>query len=230
MKTLILFFLACVLNFNSVAHAEDNITFIGNSLTRHLATPKIGWDGNWGMAASAEEKDYVHQLVQQVNFSSGRNWNSTIIAASSLEKNLFLNEKYLTELFKTINSDQKIIILQIGDNINYNGLDLVDFASKYGTLLSSIKPKLMPGGLLLCLGKWWKAPQVDVRIKAECEAAGGQYVDLLSISSQAGAYASTERSFSSPAVARHPGDRAMSEIATHIYQAILKHNPALVKN
>ena len=43
--------------------AKLNVLFIGNSITRHAPKESIGWSGNWGMAASCEERDYVHVVV-----------------------------------------------------------------------------------------------------------------------------------------------------------------------
>jgi hypothetical protein len=45
----------------------DRILFLGNSLTLHGPKPEIKWTGNWGMAASAQDKDYVHLLTAAIN-------------------------------------------------------------------------------------------------------------------------------------------------------------------
>src|SRR5437868_4243223 len=42
------------------------VLFLGNSITLHGPSEKIGWNGNWGMAASAGEKDYVHLLLGRI--------------------------------------------------------------------------------------------------------------------------------------------------------------------
>ena len=42
------------------------ILFLGNSITLHETKPEIGWNHNWGMAASAEENDYVHIVLSEL--------------------------------------------------------------------------------------------------------------------------------------------------------------------
>lgn len=40
------------------------VLFLGNSITVHERAPQIGWDHNWGMAASREANDYVHLVLR----------------------------------------------------------------------------------------------------------------------------------------------------------------------
>ena len=47
------------------------ITFLGNSISRHMPKPEIGWVHDWGMAASSRENDYVHVMVRELEKKYG---------------------------------------------------------------------------------------------------------------------------------------------------------------
>ena len=48
------------------------VLFFGNSITRHEPNESIGWSGDWGMAASCKEKDYVHLVVAELDKRYGK--------------------------------------------------------------------------------------------------------------------------------------------------------------
>lgn len=50
---------------------SPRILFRGNSITLHGTKADIGWTGNWGMAASAQDKDYVHRLSRRFAAAAG---------------------------------------------------------------------------------------------------------------------------------------------------------------
>jgi len=53
------------LRFYGDENAKIKILIVGNSITRHGVLPSIGWYHDFGMAASAEENDYVHLLMKK---------------------------------------------------------------------------------------------------------------------------------------------------------------------
>ena len=70
------------------AQAPLKVLFLGNSMTRHGPAPKIGWTNDWGMAASAREKDYAHLVARGIEAKTGRKVEIRLRNIASFERNL----------------------------------------------------------------------------------------------------------------------------------------------
>ena len=70
------------------AQAPLKVLFLGNSMTRHGPAAKIGWTNDWGMAASAREKDYAHLVARGIEAKTGRKVEIRLRNIASFERNL----------------------------------------------------------------------------------------------------------------------------------------------
>lgn len=50
-----------------------SVTIFGNSIVAHDPAPDIGWTGDWGMAASCRDSDFVHILKKEIGTPRARN-------------------------------------------------------------------------------------------------------------------------------------------------------------
>ena len=85
---------------------DIRILFWGASTTKHGPSASLGWYGDWGMAASAEENDYVHKLVSyleeeyypsKVTFEiiANSEWDAAISPETDVNKDWTTHAKYL---------------------------------------------------------------------------------------------------------------------------------------
>jgi hypothetical protein len=63
--------LLCGATSASAQVKAPKVLFVGNSITKHGPKADIDWHGNWGMAATAEDKDYVHLVAQALAAKQG---------------------------------------------------------------------------------------------------------------------------------------------------------------
>lgn len=213
--------LFCALIASAAAtHAQDcekskNCLFvIGNSLTRHGPNSEIGWQGDWGMAASTPDKDYVAQLLKLLNSKAalaGKPWASHKEYGGDLERqpNLFQLSSEASRLAKK----SALVVVEVGDNVDTQKTPLPVFAAAYARSLESLKPQ---AGVLACVSTWWPSTEKDKLIKESCEQAGGMFVDISGIARSPQNIARNERQFKHDGVAAHPGDAGMKAIAEKI--------------
>ena len=91
------------------------VLFLGNSITLHGPAPEIGWTGNWGMAASAQEKDYVHLLLDRIAKAAGGKPQVMIKNVADFERRL--NDYNLRdELKQELAFEADVIIIALGEN------------------------------------------------------------------------------------------------------------------
>ena len=109
--------------------------FVGNSITRHGIKHDIGWHNDWGMAASALEKDYVHIVAKEV-LQKDSEATFCVCQAAEWECNCYDGEKTFEHFKAARDFKADIIIMRLVENCprdNYNS-DL--FIEEYGKLVS----------------------------------------------------------------------------------------------
>ncbi|SMD11615.1 glycoside hydrolase family 99-like domain-containing protein [Pedobacter nyackensis] len=195
-----------------------NVLILGNSITRHGPKRDIGWSGDWGMAASARDSDYVHLLIKKfqaiepgaiVRF---RNIND-------FEKGYW---KYnLSQLDDLKQSKPDLIILRLGENVEVGTMKANDFKKYYAGLISYLTAD-NPKAKILNASSFWKKEAVANEIRAVSEARGDQFVDLSVLSTDSTNMAFGK--FQHKGVAMHPSDKGMKAIAKKIWGALFKQN------
>ena len=197
------------------------VLFLGNSITKHGPKADIDWSGNWGMAASAEAKDYVHLVTAGLAAKGGS-------APETMVKNIADFERahggydIADQLREAIDFKADLIIVAIGENVPAlkTPEEQATFQESVTKLLTALKAERQP--VLLVRSCFWKNTAKDQALQKASAAAGGKFVDISALSGDAGNYGRAERQFKHAGVANHPGDKGMAAIAAALLEALAK--------
>lgn len=204
----------------------NKVLFLGNSITLHGRAPKIGWNGNWGMAASALEKDYVHLLTAQIAKAADGKPEVMVKNIADFERNL--DAYNLTEGLKNeLAFKPDLIIVAIGENASALTTDEAKdrFKTSFAKLLAELKTQGNP--TLIVRSQFWADAAKDERMKQACLDAGGAFVDISKLGKDEANYARSEQKFEHAGVAGHPGDKGMQALSDELWKAI--HQQGAVK-
>ena len=231
-KYIILWFLGFVLFLGKGAEASagHNRVFkkcliIGNSITEHgpLKLKSKGWNGNWGMAASSKEKDFVHQLYKRICEAQPGHTPQLLVRPMGRINNAL---KFLDKLV-AIKAD--LIIIQLGENEGGGEVTKDNFGAKYGRLVKALKEQGNP--LIICTGVW-NPDQIEPigavipkmsknsLIKEVCEKYECVFVDIGCVSYREKNVARSEGRYKYWGVAWHPGDGGMKGYCEEIWAAL----------
>lgn len=194
------------ISFLGDPNATFKILILGNSITRHGPNKEIGWFGDWGMAASAPEKDYVHRLYEKLT-KAGKSVCVRVRQAAYWERH-FCEEGVLSCFKDERNFGANLVIFRLGENVSNDVKP--EFQKRLMKLIEYVCPHF---GKTLFTTCFWKNPVVDDAILTVAKQRGEPCVDLAYTDDSMLALGNFEHR----GVSIHPGDLGMEIIADRIF-------------
>ena len=183
----------------------QRVEIIGNSITGHGPAPELGWTGDWGMAASAAENDYVHIITRKLQKLNPL-VEIKVIQAVDFEQSFW---KYdFTKLKSYADFQPDLVIMRIAENTN---LDYINsYENSYDQYITQLTSKTT--AKVICTTSFWSShEEVSNRIRNVAGKKGYIIADLKPYSTDKSYTA--YKSFSNVAVGIHPSDKGMLAIA-----------------
>jgi len=193
------------------AGGDFRVLVYGNSIALHGRAPKLGWHGDWGMAASARERDFAHLVIAGLEAHRGQKADYRIRNIALLERNYRTNLTEFAELAADAAYAPDYVVIAVGENVPVVGeTDKPDYTRFLAALAKPLAESAKRPPVVM-RAPFWRNPA-----KAECTAraaaeTGSVYVD-------AGPLGDSEENmalglFEHKGVAKHPGDLGMRRLA-----------------
>ena len=196
---------------------EKRVLFFGNSITRHAPNAEIGWHGDWGMAASSKERDFVHLVVAELDKIYGK-VDYCIAQGAMWEWEYRRSEEVLNEYYSAVKEfDANIIVIRIGENITAKKHLEVDCKPHFATAVDFLVGK--SAEKVVITDMFWYSVYNDC-FREVAEEKGYAFCHLTDLEQDEKTMALGL--FEHQGVAGHPGDYGMRCIADRILEKILE--------
>lgn len=192
---------------------------VGDSISQHGPRESLGWAGNWGMAASSIDKDWVHLLHARIVAARG---GAAVDLRIDAEGGGKTSDK-LKRLATLAGGAADLVLVQLGENDNTPEL-IAAFERDYTALLAGLRAG-HPSARILCFGVWTSANGTsprDAQIRTACAAHGAEFVSLAQANAVRENRAEADARWTHKGVNWHPGDRGMQAYADAAW-AVLTH-------
>lgn len=200
-------------SFECNGTSSYKVLFVGCSITKHGPKADIGWNHDWGMAASAKENDYVHQIMKCVR-SLFPDAGFCIAQAAQWEQHyqdgITLLEKYYK---RAVDFDADLIIMNsTGNNTSVDSVKKYPFALYYEQMIDFLNHS--GKAHVVVMTSFYDTPLNEI-IRTVAEKRNFSLVELVEIGKkdEMKAFGTFEHS----GVASHPGDLGMAAIAEAIW-------------
>ena len=193
---------------------NKKILFVGNSITWHAPLEKIKWQGDWGMAASSKENDYVHKTVSFLDEKYGK-VDFAIAQVSEWESGTPDASKFLRDNFADI-LDYKadVIVIRVGENIPK------DAAPACKAYFEDMVKYFVNGtdAKVVVTDSFWRNDARDEMVREIADERGYVYCKLSDLEEDERTMALGQ--FEHRGVSLHPSDFGMEMIAKRIFETI----------
>jgi alpha-galactosidase len=219
MTRLLLILLFCFTTPSFAQTSFKKVLFLGNSITKHGPKADIDWSGNWGMAASAEAKDYVHVFTKALSEKQGSTPEILVKNIADFER-AHQGYDFAAKLKEAIDFQADLIVLAIGENVPAlkSADEKTQLQADVMSLLKSLQGTRKP--MILVRSCFWANAAKDEALRGACDAVNGIFCDISALSADKSLYGRAEREFKHAGVANHPGDKGMAAIAEALMKAL----------
>ena len=199
--------------FEAFENKGLRVMFLGNSITRHGEKQEIGWYVNYGMAASAKEKDYVHILMKKIGEKTPASF--CICQAAAWERE-YRDGAPTYPLFQSASDfSADVIVVRLIENCPTKEFDGEAFKKELAKFLSFLNPT-GKAKIVLTTG-FWRHPG-DRYIREFASENGLPLTELGDLGADPKMKAIGL--FAHDGVANHPGDLGMETIANRIFEIL----------
>ena len=190
------------------------VMMIGNSITLHCVKPDIGWHGEWGMAASAPEKDYFHRVMQHVQtVDADAAFCLCQVAGWELKYKTGGEDREMFRAAREFGAD--VLVMRFVENCAVEDLQPDAFYHELGRFLDFLDSTGQAHRVLTT--GFWRHP-LDDTIRRYAADHGFALVELGDLGEDDGMKAIGL--FQHSGVANHPNDHGMEHIAARIWDAM----------
>ncbi len=190
---------------------DKTVLILGNSIVRHSPKPEIGWYGDWGMAASVKDSDFVHLLIRDIHQIDP--------SVKVIFKNIADFERNF-DTYSLSNLDSvrypDVLIMKISENVQDKKALDDHFIRYYDKLVRYVSPH--NGSIKVIVDGFWKKDHVNGLIEKYAQRKKHPYVSLCDLSNDTTNMAIG--SFKHKGVAAHPSDKGMRMIEQRIWNTV----------
>jgi len=205
MKTFLTTLFAALLACPLFALEVKELLIVGDGMTKNAPMPEIGWNGNWGFAASSEDKDYAHLLLAKIKASS---------SAAKLTLDNIMYEDTMTGWVHLVPNSADVVIIQLGDNYK-GGVSPEEYQNAYQQMIEELRGD--SAKTVICIGPWQNA-KIEPFIARAAQKAKARFVSLRALANDPANHAPVDPKF--PKLAEAPNDRGMAAIADAVWQVL----------